>query len=178
MSLRFPPFDCMYKVFVGVIGLLLVFSVHLGAEGSGERAVVEIRSIEAQNEIPMRTVQVPLTVSNTTVMAGVQFSLKFDTERVVPEEPELTDRSANMSIAYNSKDGEMIVLLYSTDGKGISPGDGPVVNLSFTISDETEGSDEIRLEEVILASPEATAIPAVVRPTTISAGSRVPLSSQ
>ncbi|UCE17328.1 MAG: T9SS type A sorting domain-containing protein [Gemmatimonadota bacterium] len=174
MFQKFPPFDVMNRVFVVAVGLLLTFPVLLGAVGSGDRAVVELSSSEVRTDLSVRTVQVPVAVSNTKVMAGVQLSVKFDTEGMVPGEPELTARSASMSIASNSKDGEMVVLLYSTDGKGISPGDGPIVSLSFAIMDGMDATGAIRLEKVILASPEATALPAVVRPTTISVGSRTP----
>jgi hypothetical protein len=174
MFLRFLPFTYYSRICVGAVGVLFIFSVFLGAEGSVEKAVVELCPSEARTETAVRVIHVPLAVSNTRDIAGVQFSLKFDGERVVAEEPELTDRSANMSVAYNSKDGEMVVLIYSTDGTGIAPGDGPIVRLSFAVSDGAERAGEIQLEKIILASPEATSIPAVVRSSSVSDAARIP----
>lgn len=163
-------------VCVGTVGLLLVSAVFVGAEERVEKATVELWPGDALAAVSGETVHLPVAVSTSTPLAGVQLRLSFDPAKMVPGKPELTDRSADMTVAYNAQDGELTVIVYSASGKVISAGEGPVVSVPFKVADFGPWTSDLGLkfEEVILASPEAEAIPVTVKPASVSLGVRTP----
>lgn len=104
-------------------------------------------------------VEVPIVVSTINSISGMQISLKYNTESMTPGTPATTPRTAGMSVAHNVDSGRIVILMYDVSGKTIEPGNGPVLILPFTLSQDVRGKSELVFQEVILADAEAQAIP-------------------
>ena len=115
------------------------------------------------------TVEVPVVVSTTKPISGMQISMKYNTDSMIPGTPATTDRTEGMSVAYNVDNDHIVILMYDISGKTIEPGGGPVLTIPFTLSQENRSESELALQEVIHADEEAQAIPTEVRsaPVTI-----------
>lgn len=79
-------------------------------------------------------------------IAGVQFRLKYG-DGVSVGEPVWSHRNPGMTVASNRKDDGTIFVLYSTDGRAMTPGDEPMVTVPYDISSE---SSDVLLDELIL----------------------------
>ena len=168
------PWKAGVLIWLGIFSLVLINTVTAVAESSVEKAVVQFASADVSAVAPEETILLPIAIQSKSALAGIQLTVSFDEVRMLPEKPELTERSAGMISAQAAKDGEMTVLVYSVEGKQISPGDGPVVNLVFTSKDGSKRAGEVHLKEVILADPEAQIIPSVVRSSTRSCEMNAP----
>ena len=114
------------------------------------------------------TVDVPIVLTTSKPLAGIQISLEYDSEVMTPREPITTERTVGMSVAHNSTEGKILILVYDVSGKTISSGSGPVLVLPFTVSPHADGHSEIVFEEVILADELANPVPAEVKSTPVT----------
>jgi len=165
---------CWVSSLAGV--LLLASAGFGGADESAEKATVQLSAGDEVAAVPGEPIRVELAVRSTVPLAGVQATVRYDARGLIPGDPKLTERSAHMTVTHAVSEGKMILLVYSPEARKIPPGDGPVLDLCFTRTAGTRGLDEVRVENVILASPEAEAIPVVVRSSAISVGARTPTS--
>ncbi|MFQ6092411.1 MAG: FlgD immunoglobulin-like domain containing protein [bacterium] len=159
---------------VGLTALLLVFSGPLLAEGTGKTATVSMGE-----QLPLRAegrVELPVVVNTSEPIAGVQIRASYDAALMTPGTPRLTERSAEMTVAFNDQDGELTVIVYSALGEVIPAGEGPVLAIPFKVEDFGLWTSDLGLdfEEVILASPAAEALPVTVKPGSVSIGKPVP----
>jgi hypothetical protein len=157
-----------------LFSILLISTGVVSADQSAGNAVVELG---ANDVLPIAVSEVcvfPLCICSDVALAGAQFRLRFDAGRVVPLESALTSRSEEMTMIQAVNGQEMIILIYSAEGKQIAPGDGAVLNITCTVKGAGTGSVPIAVEEVILANEEAKSVPAVVRTTTMSGWIQTP----
>jgi hypothetical protein len=120
------------------------------------------------------TVDVPIVLSTTKPLAGIQISLEYDDDVMTPGEPVTTERTAGMSVAHNVTDNKILILMYDVSGKTIPSGDGSVLTLPFTVSPNAVGQYEIVFQEVILADERANAVPAEVKSTPVTIEKALP----
>ncbi|UCE17116.1 MAG: T9SS type A sorting domain-containing protein [Gemmatimonadota bacterium] len=113
-------------------------------------------------------IEVPIVLTTTKSLAGIQISLEYNGDIMTPGEPVPTERTAGMSVAHNITDDKILILLYDVTGKTISPGNDPVLTLPFSIAQNAEGRSELVFREVILADEGANAVPAEVKSTPIT----------
>ncbi|MFQ6092431.1 MAG: DUF6073 family protein [bacterium] len=112
----------------------------------------------------------PVSVEAGEAISGVQFTLSYNASRLTPLTPQLTERSAEMELASNAVDGELMVLIYSLEGKAIPAGHGPIVQVPFKVADFGRRTLDFGLEfkEVIVAGEDCCrALPVEVRPITV-----------
>ena len=119
-------------------------------------------------------IEIPILVSTSKSISGLQISLEYDNEMMRAGTPATTDRTRGMSIAHNADKGHIIILMYNVSGKTIDPGNGPVLTIPFTLSHEARGECELKFQQVILADEEAQAIPSEVKSVPVAIHNTLP----
>ena len=159
---------------VAVVGIAVVLFASHGFLLSEEAGKATVVSVGDQHALPAENrIKVPVVVETETDVAGLQMRVRYDADSMTPDSPQLTERSEEMTVGFNDREGEIVFLMYSVEGKSISPGDGPVVMLPFILA-EGASVGEILFEEIILAGSTSEAIPVTVRPGPVSVGKQVP----
>ena len=130
-------------------------SCHASAPPGG-RAVLPVL---LTNSVPVggvQTVLVPL--QPTPAQAG---SVSADSHLVVvPVDVETTDRSAGFQVAWTAEGNHARIILYSTSGAEIPPGQGPILRVAYQVSSHAQ--DQVVLvsaEESVVADPRGDPIP-------------------
>ena len=110
-----------------------------------------------------------LTLTNTTYVAGLQTTLEVrDPDGGNPADPfvhavsvEPVGRATGFQVGWTAEGFRTKILLYSTNGAQIPPGDGPVIRVCYSIAPETTPQTFRVLDlATIVANPDGEAIPA------------------
>ena len=118
---------------------------------------------------PGGTACLGLTLMNTTHVGGLQTALEVrDPDGGVPADPfvhavsvDPVGRAAGFHVGWTAEGFRTRIILYSTDGTQIPPGDGPVVRICYAIAPETSPQTFRVLDlATIVANPDGEAIPA------------------
>lgn len=104
-----------------------------------------------------------ISLDNSMGVAGVQFILVFDTTLLTLDTVSATTRSSNMTLGFNKLSGAVKVIMFNLSGDSISPGTGPIVNVSFNINDTAVVGDStlLQLQDYVLSDPNANYITCV-----------------
>ena len=122
---------------------------------------------------PGGRVSLPITLTNPGPVGGVQTvvipvhprdplagSVVADSHLVVvPVDVVTTDRTAGFQIAWTAEGDRARVLLYSTTGTVIAPGQGPIFRVIYQVSSHAMEDQIVRLDESIVADPHGQTIP-------------------
>ncbi len=93
----------------------------------------------------------PVSLDNSSPIYGVQMRITYDPSSMSLSDMMLTDRSRNMDLAYNEvKEGEAIIVMYSTTIGGIEPGSGSMLEIPFSLLNDSDELKGITIEELIL----------------------------
>ncbi len=98
-------------------------------------------------------------------VGGAQFEITYDPEKVELDAPELSEKASGFYLRYSNKgDGRMVVLMHYRSGSSgaIPAGLGDLISVPvYAIDDvsERDGKGGIRLNRIILSSPEGSEIP-------------------
>lgn len=142
-------------------------------QGNKAFQVSEAQSFPADHQIPspgelergenieihvIHTVGVPgsennpinIHLRNTVGISGIQFIANFNGHLLTVRSAETTDLTTQMNIAYNVWRDSIKILLYSTIGLSIEPGDTSIIKLIFDVSNSaiTGDSTLIHLKDV------------------------------
>lgn len=143
---------------VWMINTILDLSAKALEDGPTRPVVVALGTIEGNRGGKMT---VPITVDANGVIAALQLSLSFDPALLTVGTPQLTDRSAGLSMDYAIQDGVLRIVLYSLSRDGITSGSGAVLLLPIT--GVKEGSDGVlTLTEALPATQQGTLAPVIV----------------
>ena len=105
--------------------------------------------------------RLPVMVENSDPILGAEIDLRFDPRALSLSDIRLTERSQDMTLAYNIVgDGEVKALLYSFDEGFIMPDGGAVLDVGFDIVN-THGdvSYDVEIENLVLSDPYGNSIP-------------------
>lgn len=146
----------------------VIFTAYCGANGekksekkvSKKGATVSIDSVEARAG---DSLDVPISLENEEAIAGMQLKIQFDPKMVTVHKPRATERSTEMLVMHNVKDSVLVLMMYNMSGKSIGPGSGPILMLPVKAFEDTTGSSNLDLKEVILAKQNAQTVPASSR---------------
>lgn len=105
----------------------------------------------------------PVAIKSNIPIAGAQIKLQYKGTTVVPGKPQLTERGANMLLASNTKEDELIILVYSTDQNVIRPGSEPILSVPFEVEGSENDSTIVSFKEVILVNRHAQQIPLEIK---------------
>jgi hypothetical protein len=105
---------------------------------------------------------VPIYIKNdSTFIRGVTYNMNYDEGILLLDEKITTNRTSNFEIIGDCvEDEDKYIGLYGGESYSLSPGDGPVMELSFSVDPEaTEDSYHITLTRGDLADTSDVAIP-------------------
>ncbi len=93
-------------------------------------------------------------------VAGAQFQVTYDPEKVAFEAPRLSERSGHFILEYrDDKNGKLSLVLYNMSNDPIPAGEGNILSLPVMLSSNIGDVHEIKLKEVVLADQKAALIP-------------------
>ncbi|MFQ6093321.1 MAG: FlgD immunoglobulin-like domain containing protein, partial [bacterium] len=163
---------------VGVVNVILVVGTCPPTTRTAKAAVSPARVWTSSETVGQRakSVELPILVDTETEIRGAQFRLSYDPAALTPGQPQLTDRSAQMTVASNAKDSELTIVLYSQAGEGIPAGSGPILTIPFNVDDFGPWTLDFELEltKVLLAASCSETIPAEIGPISLKSGSLLP----
>jgi hypothetical protein len=117
---------------------------------------------------PGGTACLALTLTNTTPVGGLQTTLEVrDADGGNPADPfvhavsvEPISRAAGFQVGWTGTGFSTRIILYSTSGASIPPGNGPVIRVCYSIAPET-APQRFRVLDLatIVADPDGEAIP-------------------
>lgn len=123
------------------------------------------------------TFELPIFVDSEVEIAGAQFTLTFDPSTLITGEPQVTERTGEMTVAHRAEDGNLTIVLYSLDGKSIPAGSGPILSLKFKTQNTGYMAQDpgLRFEEVILGGSCLESIPVDIQPIRLLSSSFLPM---
>lgn len=133
------------------------------------RSSVPLADIEDQIEMGVgygekgsRENTVPIYVKNdSTLIEGIVYTLEYDTTVLHLDEKTTTPRTAGFEVIEDCEaEPEFFVDIFGNNASFISPGTGPVMNLSFSVDpDAADSSYHITLTRGDLADTSGVAVP-------------------
>lgn len=149
-------------VYVVMLALIAALLLKCGSESEVEKKVeaqdtfITIGSVTAR---PDATVDVPITLSNSVAIAGVQLSILFDSDDVTFDKPRTTKRCTDMMLMHNVKENELLLMMYNMSGQTIPPGNGSILMLPVKVAQDASGIVNLDLTKALLATQDAQTIP-------------------
>jgi hypothetical protein len=128
-------------------------------------------AIEDGSGQPGSSVKINLNLENFEDIAGVQFILRDIPNFISVNDVKTTSRSAGFETAFNEDGtGGAIIILYSKSGNVITPGKGPIVELTMDVSPDAiiGESSQLQLENVILSDPAGVSVSTVTEDGTFN----------
>jgi|GEM_PF-647772 len=108
-------------------------------------------------EMQVRSGQTYMPVEMVTdgVVAGMQATLTYDPTRLQLGTPVASGHSEGMFVERHMTDGVMRFIVYSADGQHITPGNGPILFIPVTITEESISAPLLSLSEVMVVDAQA-----------------------
>ncbi|MDZ7260608.1 MAG: dockerin type I domain-containing protein [candidate division KSB1 bacterium] len=154
-------------------------SLSKGEMLSGQTAQISLPEVELA---PGTRTELPLIADCDGAVAGLQLTIIYDPGQIKLSAPRLTERSQGMELAVNETvedsdpvgKGQLAILLYSTTGKAIAAGSGPILNLSVEAEAEFEGASPLNLKNVVLANNLAEALSVEIASGSVTVAKAIP----
>jgi hypothetical protein len=168
--------DCNLDGRINVLDALGIANVILGIghcppDGSDKEAPSPaLVSAEPVSKGQEGDFELPISVESESDIAGLQIRLSYDALTCEPGQPVLSDRGAGMSVTSHATDGELIIVIYSAEGKTIPGNIGDILTVPFATKGSEPSADEaVRFQEVVLAASCTETVPAMVQPIDLKA---------
>lgn len=128
----------------------------------GAQSQTDLLSAGSVNGKAGERVTIPITLSNSAEVAGLQLAIASASSAVTIDSVRTTERSAGMTIHHNPANGKILMIDFSLQHL-ITPGNGPILNLRCSIT-ATAGPDTVGLliREAILSDLKGKALPVKV----------------
>ena len=110
----------------------------------------------------------PITLSSTGHVAGLQTDLIFDPALIEVGIPYLTDSYAHIQIEHDITDGTLRLLLYNAEGGALALAPGTELLVPVTLLDESTEDATVTLNETTLASAQARLLATISGVTTVA----------
>lgn len=125
----------------------------------GAQSQTDLLSAGSVNGKAGERVTVPITLSNSAAVAGLQLTIASASSAVTIDSIATTERSAGMIVHRNPENGKILMIDFSLQHL-ITPGNGPILNLRCSIS-ATAGPDTVGLliREAILSDLKGKSLP-------------------
>ncbi|MCH7497181.1 MAG: T9SS type A sorting domain-containing protein [Candidatus Marinimicrobia bacterium] len=102
-----------------------------GSLSFGSPVTLKVGAVEADQGDRVR---LPVALSNEAPVEGIQFSLSWDTAAVDLIDVIIAKRAARLQLEWARDDSGAWVWLYAASGKGLQPGDGDILYLTFSVA--------------------------------------------
>ena len=106
-----------------------------------------------------RRQRVPVSLKTDAPVAGLQMTVRYDPSAIRLLEPEPTDRLGDLTMEWSNIEGVMQILIYSTTGQPIQPGQTHIV---FIPVDVLTQEATLTLDQFIAANPQAGTLPVTI----------------
>jgi hypothetical protein len=117
----------------------------------------------------------PLVVTTTEKILAVQFTLRYDPERLKPIALTTTERTNGMQLMYNDLgNGQLRAVLISWSGQTIPPGTGSLIDITFQRLREAAEPTMVRVEELLLVGLDGQIIQPVMTGVETAIGAPLP----
>ena len=153
---------------VNIFDIVGIVDMILHPENHGASAKVALaRSVPSRPAI-VRLYEVKprlfsLDLKSEVPISGLQLRLSYDPQEAKAQEVLTTEGSSGMILSWRAGEGKLIALLYSPDGKTITSGDGPVLQVRFCGK-----VTAFSVEEVVLSDPGANPVPVSIQTGLVS----------
>jgi parallel beta-helix repeat protein len=144
----------------------VVFIINLIYNDTQQKSGLVVKS-QNGNTIELKTENLLSGQDNNTLVqanltdeiAGLQLRISYDPKNLILGKPAVTGRTSGMTLSTQFKDGELIILMYSLNGSGIKPGDGPILSIPSTVNSDAQGITGLQIKYVVLVGTDAREIP-------------------
>lgn len=148
---------------INVLDCILIVNTILGSpiacKATDAIAMVEIsETFTVEND----RVSIPLLLNSEVSVVGAQLRLRYNPSMLIPDMPQPPDGNPDMTVLSHTRDGELIVLLYSLKGETIFSGKGTLVTVPFKIVKQGNSGGRVHIEDIILASDDGRAVTTVI----------------
>ena len=99
-----------------------------------------------------------INISNDFSLAGVQFTLSYNSDILNLNQVYRTVRSQGMDLDFHGNPGTITIILYSFSQQQILPGSGPVLNLFFESLSEENSSAILEISNVTISNTEGITV--------------------
>ncbi|MFQ6094078.1 MAG: choice-of-anchor D domain-containing protein, partial [bacterium] len=156
---------------VGIINVILEIGTCPPTPGTAKAAVATARVWSPAESIGpgAKSIELPIFVDSAIDIAGMQLKLSYNPTAQTLGTPQLSGRSAHMTLASNATSGELTILVYSPEGEAIPAGTGPVLTIPLQTHDTRRKRQDATPEfsEVVLAGEGCQEIPLEIRPISL-----------
>lgn len=98
-----------------------------------------------------------LTIESHEQIAGLQFALQYDKNKLLLGKPEFSTRNRHFSVYTGSDSSIMKVVAFSLEGKELDLTE-PVLTIPLSAAREFEGTEQLTVKEFVASSPTGTRI--------------------
>jgi hypothetical protein len=109
-------------------------------------------SLSTPQIMPSGDIEVPLTMTNSRPVTGLQMSMKFDAKSYRFISPKITRMGEHMRLATRIIGDEIRLIVYSTDGQSIRAGEGVLMTFPLEAVLDHENESVMSLDEAISAT--------------------------
>jgi hypothetical protein len=153
--------DMNDDVAVNVVDIVAIVNVILGRKNAPdalpERAP-SLVSVGKITDLQDGWLRVPIEVTNSVPIAGVQVTVEYDVNTMTIGEAETTLRSDGFQIAYNATSGEITVVLYDASGSAINEGSGAIASVLVKSASLNIDTRQLRIKDVILVAENGSRV--------------------
>jgi len=127
----------------------------LSSTGTCTLSVVDTRGAPGSTDNPL-----DIELNNSMGIGEVQFTLKFNGSLLTADSVITTSRTSNMNLGYNIWSDSVRVLIFSTSGDSILPGEGPIIDVLFDVDVSAIAGDStlVEIKNPVLSDPSANPI--------------------
>ncbi len=148
----------------GIVNIILgrSRSIQIALKSNPKSRMESVLSVGNGSGIPGNSnIPVEIKLNNDESVAGIQFSLFFENNILAVDSVSLSPRSSNMTLAYNTWEDSIKVLIYSASGYNILPDTSSIATVFFSVSENTIPGDttNIQINGIVLADPYANPMP-------------------
>lgn len=98
-----------------------------------------------------------LTIESPEKIAGLQFSIEYDGDKLFLGKPEFSPENRHFSIYSGGDSSTMNVVAFSVEGKELDLS-GPVLTIPLSAAREFEGVQKLNVKEFVASTPSGTKI--------------------
>jgi hypothetical protein len=110
---------------------------------------------------------IPIEMETPMPVAGIQMTLKYDSNAITVGEPQITELSKGFETDYAVKSGEMKILMYSLSGDLMPVGSDPIIIIPVKITPTSTENNLLQLKDIIISTANSNTVPVLTEDTSI-----------
>ena len=106
-------------------------------------------------------VDVPVTVSTSAPLYGVQMQLELDSDNYVVGVPQVTETASGMTVISRKVGNKMNILMCGTHGQSISMGESTIMTIPVTVQNAMQETASLNIKSVLAGTQGAAQLEAI-----------------